>query len=333
MSQKVFHVYACRITVDGANGNSPLFGEDLMNFLNAIKLLPIDLSVGNNSRYKKNSTCLIFIDELKSNINIRNDFLSAIYIKRRDNKPLEDDGHGKLQTITLASDENQIAEVCYVIFSFKRGILYWIGNPLVSGSNSFAEYLNFTYRKSCYLKKSENNFLPNISQVILSYIKYPNSESDYKKESFLPIGLDFNLALGKKELGQGHLFGDSDGAGIELIKHFAVNSNCGKIHIEISAPPYRKKKNEESSRPYLNKMFISNFFDNVKWYLGKNDRDKFSVRGVDIDDDAKVLDLINSRWIIPLSIDYNTSSLSVTEILFDFEKLVRSINSKIEETL
>lgn len=330
MKEKSYKIYACKMTIDTGGIISPLCGENLISLLDSIRLLPIDFTLEEKSRYKKNGTCLIFSDELKNISSSKSDFLSAIYIKRRDNKPLEDDGRGNLQSITLSSDENQIAEVCYIIFSLSKGIIYWISNPLVSGVTGFADYLNFTYKKSCDINSIQNTLLSGIAQIVFNYIQYPKSHDDYEKESFQPISLDFNLSLTNDDIQQLLLFEKSDGDEITLLRKFAESSNCGRIKIEISAPKYRKNKKQETSRPILNKRFISNFYEGVHGYFGKNDKDRFSVKGIDIDENTKILDLINGKLIYPLVIEYEGSSLSVIEVLSKFTEYVKSINKEVE---
>ena len=63
---------------------------------------------------------------------------------------------------------------------------------------------------------------------------------------------------------------------------------------------------------------------------GKNDKDRFSVKGIDIDENTKILDLINGKLIYPLVIEYEGSSLSVIEVLSKFTEYVKSINKEVE---
>lgn len=156
MPQKDFNVYACKMTIENLNSNTSFSREQMDSFLRTIRSLPIDLSLKDNSRYKTDKSCLIFVDELKGAFKNSPDFLPAIFISRRDNKPLEDDGHGNLQSIVLASDENQIAEVCYVIFSLQNSVVYWINNPMVGGISNFANYLAVTYRKAVSVEETKN---------------------------------------------------------------------------------------------------------------------------------------------------------------------------------
>ncbi len=320
------------MTIESFNGNRKLNEKEMLDFLNDIKSLPIDLSIGEQSRYKKDKSCLIFVDELKNSFNPSEKLLPALFIKRRENKPLEDDGHGNLQSITLSSEENQIAEVCYVIFSLKNSLIYWITNPIVGGITSFSDYLSSTYVKACEIMGKTSHLLDNDGRIIFNYVKYPNTHSDYLKETFQPVALDFNLALSNEELNQGSLFSSGgDGTYINLLRHFYNNSNCGRIHIELSAPKYRKKKDGTSSRPYLNKSSITGFFKDIQDYL--RDKDKFLVKGLDVDENTKVLDFINEKLVNQFSIQYDGTMLSVMEVLPKFDSYVKDINPRIEQYL
>lgn len=328
MSEKNFNVYVCKMTIEALNTNRKLKEIEMIDFLNNIKSLPIDLSIGERSRYKKDKSCLIFVDELKNSFNPSKDFLPALFIKRRENKPLEDDGHGNLQSITLSSEENQIAEVCYVVFSLKNSLIYWITNPIVGGISSFADYLSSTYIKSCEAIGKNNHLLDNNGRIVFNYVKYPNTHSDYNKDSFQPVALDFNLALSNEELQQGSLFSEGDGSFIKLLQHLYNNSNCGRIHLELTAPRYKKKKDGTNPRPYLNKSSISSFFSDIKDYL--RDKDKFTVKGFELDENTKVLDFVNERLVHQFTVVFDGTMLSVMDVLPKFDSFVKDINSRIE---
>ena len=331
MKIKSFNVYTCKMTIESIYGNKKLNENEMLDFLSDIKTLPIDLSIGEQSRYKKDKSCLIFVDELKNSFNPSEKLLPALFIKRRENKPLEDDGHGNLQSITLSSEENQIAEVCYVIFSLKNSLIYWITNPIVGGITSFSDYLSFTYVKACEVMGKTSHLLENEGRIVFNYVKYPNTHSDYIKDTFQPVALDFNLALSNEELQQSSLFSSGDGSYINLLRHLYNNSNCGRIHIELTAPRYRKKKNGSNPRPYLNKSSISGFFTDMKDYLREND--KFLVKGLDVDENTRVLDFINEKLVNQFNVEYDGTMLSVMDILPKFDTYVKTINPKIEQYL
>lgn len=331
MKNKNFNVFVCKMTIEALNVNRKLKENEMIGFLNDIKSLPIDLSIGEKSRYKKDKSCLIFVDELKNAFEPSKYLLPALFIKRRENKPLEDDGHGNLQSITLSSEENQIAEVCYVIFSLKNSLIYWITNPIVGGISSFADYLSSNYIKSCGIMGKTNHLLENGGRIVFNYVKYPNTHSDYIKDSFQPVALDFNLALSNEELLQGDLFTEGDGSFIKLLQHLYNNSNCGRIHLELTAPRYKKKKDGSNPRPYLNKLSISNFFADIKDYL--RDKDRFTVKGLELDENTKVLDLVNERLVHQFQVEYDETMLSVMDVLPRFDSFVKSINPKIEQYL
>ena len=324
MAQKTFNVYACKMTIDNFNSNTALTTEQINSFLDIIKSLPVDLTLEEHSRYRKDKSCLIFVDELEGAFKHDQDFLPAIFISRRDNKPLEDDGHGNLQSVVLSSEENQIAEVCYVVFSLQNSVVYWIHNPMVGGVNNFADYLAFTYRKACKLQEIQTTILPDTASIIMNYVKYPKTHTDYDSDSFLPTSLDFNISLGKDELEQGNLFSDGDGNSVRLIRDFQKQSNCGRIHLELSAPKFYSKKNKATSRPFLNKKFISNFFSDMQYHL--NEKDKFLIKGYGVDEATKVLDFIGERLVYSFKVDYESKMLAVMDILPKYESFVRRIN-------
>ena len=328
MAQKNFNVYTCKMTIDNLNSNTLFSREQLASFLDVIKTLPVDLTLAENSRYMKDKSCLIFVDELKGAFKHSPDFLPAIFISRRDSTPLEDDGHGNLQSVVLSSDENQIAEVCYVIFSLSNSVIYWINNPLVGGISSFANYLMFTYRKACSRQGIDNAILPETASIVMNYVKYPKTHSDYDNDSFLPTALDFNIALSKEDFEQNDLFANGDGESIKLLREFRKNSNCGRIHLELSAPRYYPTKKTVSTRPFLNKKFILNFFNDIQYHL--NEKDKFLIKGYGVDETTKVLDFIGERLVYPFPVDYGGKMLSVMDVLPKYESFVKQINKEIE---
>ncbi|MBP3367034.1 MAG: hypothetical protein J6K96_08625 [Treponema sp.] len=328
MTQKSFNVYTCKMTIDNLNSNVSFSKEQLVSFLDTIKTLPVNLTLSGNSRYRKNKSCLIFVDELKGAFKHSPDFLPAIFIRRRDSTPLEDDGHGNLQSVVLSSEENQIAEVCYVIFSLSNSVIYWINNPMVGGISSFASYLALIYRRACKLQSIENNILPETASIVMSYVKYPKTHSDYDNDLFLPTALDFNIALSKEDLEQGDLFSNGDGESIKLLREFRKNSNCGRIHLELSAPRYYPTKKTVSTRPFLNKKFILNFFSDVQYHL--NEKDKFLIKGYGIDENTKVLDFIGERLVYSFEVNYGTKMLSVMDVLPKYESFIKQINTEIE---
>ena len=328
MSQKTFNVYACKMTIDNFNTNVSFSRNQLEDFLNTIKTLPVDLSLENDSRYKKNKSCLIFVNELKDAFKPAQNFLPAIFISRRDNKPLEDDGHGNLQSVVLSSDENQIAEVCYVVFSLENSIVYWINNPMVGGITTFADYLATTYRKAIALDGGSNDLLPETASLVMNFVKYPKTHTDYDNDLFLPTSLDFNIAIGKADLEQGNLFSKGDGAAVKLLREFQKSSNCGRMRLELSAPRHSPKSDKNETRPYLSKKFISNFFDDVSCFL--SDKDKFLIKGCGLDETTKVLDFVGERLVYPFSVDYGDKMLSVMDVLPKYETFVKRINSEVD---
>lgn len=331
MKEKTFNVFACKMTVDNMGANTTLTKSQLQEFLDTIKQLPVDLSLGTDSRYKKDKSCLIFVDELQGAFKNDPNFLPAIYISRRDSKPLEDDGKGNLQSVELASEENQIAEVCYVIFSLENSVLYWIHNPMVGGLNNFADYLAKIYIRSCSVNQLDNNLLPETASIVMNYVKYPETHNDYNNNSFLPTSLEFNIALGRAELEQGDLFSTGDGAGVELLRHFHKNSNCGRIHLEITAPKYKPSKKHPTSRPFLDKKFISKFFEDIQCHLNEND--KFMIKGYDVDETTKMLDFIGERLVYPFKVQYDSKMLAVMDVLPKYESFAKKINPKINSYL
>ena len=328
MAQKTFNVYACKMTIDNFSSNTTLTNEQITSFLNVIKSLPVDLTLEEHSRYRKDKSCLIFVDELKGAFKHSPNFLPAIFISRRDSTPLEDDGHGNLQSVVLSSEENQIAEVCYVIFSLQNSVVYWIHNPMVGGIANFADYLAFTYRKACRIQEIQNTILPETASIIMNYVKYPKTHADYDSDSFLPTSLDFNISLGKDELEQGKLFSEGDGDSVRLIRDFQKQSNCGRIHLELSAPKFYPKKNKATTRPFLNKKFISNLFRDIQYHL--NEKDKFLIKGHDVDETTKVLDFVGQRLVHSFKVDYDTKMLAVMDVLPKYESFVKQINSDID---
>lgn len=327
MARKNFNVYACKMTIEDAGSNIDFSNKQLVSFLDTIKCLPVDLTLENESRYRKDKSCLIFVDELKDSFKHAQNFLPAIFISRRDSTPLEDDGHGNLQSVVLSSEENQIAEVCYVVFSLDNSVIYWIHNPMVGGIANFADYLAFTYRKACKVQEIENEFLPDTSSIVMSYVKYPQTHSDYENNAFLPTSLEFNIALGKDELDQGNLFSKGDGDYIKLLREFRKNSNCGRMHLELSAQRHYPKKSKVVSRPCLNKKFITSFFDDVQCHL--TERDKFLIKGYNIDETTKVLDFVGERLVYPFSVDYASKMLAVMDVLPKYENFVKQINTDV----
>ena len=53
MAQKTFNVYACKMTIDNFSSNTTLTNEQITSFLNVIKSLPVDLTLEEHSRYRK----------------------------------------------------------------------------------------------------------------------------------------------------------------------------------------------------------------------------------------------------------------------------------------
>lgn len=165
----------------------------------------------------------------------------------------------------------------------------------------------------------------------MSYVKYPKTYTDYDRDFFLPTGLNFNITVGKTDLEQGNLLSGGDGSSIKLIRELYKNSNCGKIRIELLAPRYYPKKKEPSSRPFLNKRFISNFFNDMKYYLQEND--KFLVKGYDVDENSKVLDFIGERLVYPFTVNYENKTFTVMDVLPKFESFVKKINLEVDNYL
>ena len=337
LKRKTFNVYGFKLAKRQEELVRTLSDVDLSGFLESIRRLPREITESGISRYSEAGTqeerCLIFLDEIKDHTSISTDYIPALFIKRRGgSRPFEEDGHGNLFELKLSDEENQIAEVGFVLFCIKSSLALWIYNPMVGGINLFADYLNNAFRRSC---KGGLNSIPfselgPIDDIAFHYIRYPNAESDFKSDYFKPSVLEFNIAAKNEDLSNGFLFGGSDGDEIRLIRHFIKQSNCTRFKMEIaSEKPSKKKFTTGFESPILKKGFISSLYDQTIEYLRGKDGSKFIVKGKGIDEDNKVLDLINSKLIYELDISYDGATIPINDLLLRLLSLAKSKESEM----
>lgn len=331
------NVYAFKITQEIKEQTIHLKSNNLRDFLQSIKNLPLKIIEKSSSRYSNINTdeerSIVFYDEIIDSVNIANNYIPALFIKRRGKtRPYEEDGEGNLTELELKQEGHQIAEIGFILFCIEEGIALWIFNHFVGGINKMNEYLNSMYIRSNFLNKDEIDFKQYGSQSSLNfnYILYPDSLNDFKNNFFDISNLEFNLASTNDELKEAFLFGHSDGDGISLMRHFIERSNCSKISFKLGSQNTKKKDNKTKlNNQGLNKEFLMNFYDETLPYLESKHSSKFTVKGKNkIDDEMKVLDLINSKLIYQLRLKYEGATLPLHTIVQEMVKLAKS---KMEE--
>lgn len=330
MRKKNLNVYCFKIVQEIENEIIHLRGNDLKLYLQSIREIPIDISKDEASRYSNPGSleerCIVFWDEIANHFPIHENYIPAFFIRRRGTtRPFEEDGHGNLIELKLSNDTNQLAEVGFLFFCINEGIALWIFNPFVGGMNQLSDYLNMSFRKSKMMGKNRIPFIQNKldSSIGFKYIIYPNALRDFNEDFLHITGLEFNFAGNREELKQAFLFEQSDIRGIELVRHFMEYSDCSRLAFNLHSEPLRKSKNKkEYSGKALNKKFIVELYDSTLPYLKSSDQNKFTVIGKNtIDDETKILDLINCKLIYPIQIEYEGFTMPLSDIIYSLAHL------------
>ena len=60
-----------------------------------------------------------------------------------------------------------------------------------------------------------------------------------------------------------------------------------------------------------------------------DEKDKFLIKGHDVDESTKVLDFIGERLVYVFRVDYESKMLAVMDVLPKYESFVKRINSDV----
>lgn len=324
------------------NGISNLNGESVRTLIQLIKAMPLKVDDKEYSRYSPsftgNECALVFSDEIKTILASYADLDIGVFLKRRgSNRPLEDGEDGSLIQLTLQNESHEVAEVCYFGIHRESGILFLTYNPLVGGVNQLITYLN---SRITAIRKHNIEIpiigLTELSTVELHYIAYPDSERVFREDMNQIQGLEFHIAAEPEFLASQFLFEDAnrDKLGMQLIREFAKQSNCANITIKIGAEKPKKikdKGNEKKvKRSTLNKQFLISFYDSTKEHLQSRKDSRFNVKGRVVDEDLKLLDLVNCRLTYPLKINIQEGNDILNSHLASIPVL---IGAKISEAI
>lgn len=304
-----------KFVIEDLGGKKNLSGESVYKLIQLIRAMPLKVDDKEYSRYSPSATgnecAMVFSDEIKTIQASYEDLDIGVFLKRRgNNRPLEDGEDGSLIQLTLQNESHEVAEVSYFGIHRESGILFLTYNPLVGGVNQLIIYLNSRINSI----RRQNIEVPidgltEVSTIQLYYIAYPDSERVFREDMDQIQGLEFHIAAEPEFLASQFLFDDvnRDRLGMQLIKEFAKESNCANISIKISAekPKKIKGKGREKRIRYstLNKQFLVRFYDSTKMHLQSRKDSRFNIKGRVVDEDLRLLDLVNSRLTYPLKIN------------------------------
>jgi hypothetical protein len=324
MKQKELRIYVLGIFKENAAGRQPIRGQELKGLIEALKALPVDMSDPGRTRYSNplsgEERCVIFSEEVVPPVVLDGRVAGGVFIRRRSGtRPFEEDAHGHLIELRLSDDTNQIAEVAFFLIHIEKGILFWIPNPIVGGVNQLLTYVSGKFRQSSFLGLSPVDLTVNNvdSEIIFSNVTYPDAYQDFVDRMPDVFSLELDL-VGQREQLMQMLLGErvDERREIELMRHLINSSNCTKLSIGLRTDGRgRRSKKDDKKKASLNKPFLVELWTSVHPALASNENSKFYVKGRMIDDETRVLDLLNARLMYGIELRYDGACLPLPEVL------------------
>ena len=321
---KELHVYCFVLNIKNGNEISRLTNDKLHKFFKLIREIPINITLKEKSRYYKDQLCFIFADELDIKYIVKDEFISGVIVSRTENRPFEDTGTGSISEIKLSSRNNEIAHLVYVVIHVKTGIVFWVNYSTACSIKKFALYLAYLYKNHNFIHEVN---LPPAFEIDFSFLKNIDSEKIFSSELFLPISLNLNIAIDENELRQGNFL--SDGDEIRMIKELANVSNSSTIQFILKAKTPSSREKKLGKYYSLNKSYIQGLLKQIQNVFFINKKKKCIVNGIDlcVDNEIKVLDLIDKKLLYNLSIDVENKNDYINVL----EKLEKLFISKLDE--
>jgi hypothetical protein len=285
--------------------------SELDSALKAVSELKVDRNEEPGRYYKdsaEDERCLMFqadFPEIPSPA--RSAYIPGLFIKRRTfNYPYENNDTGNLFQISLSDEDNELAEVTFFVIDTSLRVLMFISNPYVGAISSLEAYFN-NRLKEYHESVSPLPFLIDEGFVKLDFPPIVNEtpEKDFNAMADISV-LEMHIA-GSLNLLENTFRSSSDdsGAALEKVAQLAKKTRSKTIKIMFSSAHMKEKMNKSEIYKVFKKMRL--------FFRQSGQNNKFIVKGR-IDDEVRVLDLLNADYFHKTSFDYDGRYVPIKEV-------------------
>lgn len=219
--------------------DKPIQEKTLEQILKTIKGKDCKIGV-ENSRYLDSTAVLIFYDEffncvdeeIKGKYSPTWDYtiIPCLFLKRRDEHPLIDDGEGKIEYLFFDKNK-ELAEKIYVAFHLPTAVAIYNKNPWIGNSRKGSKILED------YINKIIDNDIIKIAQSTVKFVpevkKIPNEKFTELKDKIKKLQIKISTDCIKRDLLQQKQ--EDDNEFLKIIQDIKDKTNCEYIKLEVRA--------------------------------------------------------------------------------------------------